>query len=225
MPDTSNRIRNWIVSGLLCLLILIALKNGFSSFIATPSTNLLNTLNSAPDVDTGVMEDAINSADLALFLNQGKPDYLDGKGMLCSWALARKHAAPLCGNPDTLFQLYRDSIKKRPGWPYSWGNLAYSKAITGKIDEEFNHAFRRALKLGASEQQLLLLLIVSGLTVWPQLNEPGSQLVMEAIQNSLDVNPHDTSQLINAHRKMARVCARLPAKYRKQSYCRDENIL
>jgi len=69
----------------------------------------------------------------------------------------------------------RSALALRPGWPYAHAQLATLKAQAGRYDDEFRHAVRVAIRLGANEvgvrRQLAELWLLGSDRAVPELAE------------------------------------------------------
>ena len=77
---------------------------------------------------------------------------------------------------------YLQSLRLRPTWPYTWGNLAQYRLTRGLTDELFTSIWEHGLELGPAEDRLHLAYGQIGLSAWYRL----SRQQRAALRRSLD---------------------------------------
>ena len=82
-------------------------------------------------------------------------------------------------------QYYLQALSIRPGWPYSWTDLARIKYMLNEIDAEFYAALQNAVMLGPWEPQVQLTVAEIGLRHWDDINKETRQLVIRMINNGI----------------------------------------
>jgi len=100
-----------------------------------------------------------------------QPNYLEDLARLYEY-----RALPLSAG-DPLAQEYlrraleyqREAIRRRPGSPYTWANIALLKTQLSEPDREFEIALRNAARLGPWEPQVQITLADTGLRNWNTL--------------------------------------------------------
>ena len=64
---------------------------------------------------------------------------------------------------------YVDALRRRPMSPHTWANIALAAHLMGNRDEVLWLAFDRAMRYGANEPQVQLILAEIGVNRWPTL--------------------------------------------------------
>lgn len=106
----------------------------------------------------------------ALVLEPRHPDYLQFLGRLHSWSYFVEDDKSEKPSVDEGLVAHRQALNVRPYWAYGWAELALLKSQSGRIDDEYRHAFSQALKFGYWERQVLLNLFNASLGSWDSLS-------------------------------------------------------
>jgi predicted Zn-dependent protease len=79
---------------------------------------------------------------------------------------------------------YRQSLARRPSWPYAWADLAEALARFGQTGEAFQQAFAQALRSGPWEQDVQLTIAKAGFRAFKQLSRENRAAFARAIQHA-----------------------------------------
>lgn len=77
---------------------------------------------------------------------------------------------------------YRESIRLRPTWPYSYIALAQTLARMNRLDAEFDRSLDMALHYGPWEPDILLAVTDMALDDLPRLSPSARQLVLDTVR-------------------------------------------
>lgn len=108
------------------------------------------------------------------------PRLLQQAGRLYEWGALIAPRAESRG--AQALQYYRDSLARRPAWPYAWADLAVAKARFGQIDAEFQQAFARALETGPWEPEVQLNIARAGFLAFKRLSRANRAALARTIQ-------------------------------------------
>ena len=196
-PEQTVRIRGWgwQVSALLVLMfVLWSLAWGFAdlaafrarvwveawSHLARQAIAQGQSYDPAPDD----WETARGDGEWAVRLAPFSADYREG--------LARVYASRYLSTADGAaialpFQAkavaeYRESIRLRPTWPYSYIALAQTLARMNRFDAEFDDSLRMAMHYGPWEPDIMLAMTDMALDGLPRLSPASRQLVLDTVR-------------------------------------------
>jgi hypothetical protein len=104
-------------------------------------------------------------------LDPGQPNYLEDVARLYELrALPLKAGDALAqGYLRQALEYQREALRRRPGSPYTWANIALLKARLPEPDREFETALRNAAMLGPWEPGVQLALADAGFRHWNTL--------------------------------------------------------
>ena len=124
---------------------------------------------------------ARDSLRAARALDPGQPAYLED--------LARLHemrAQPLAaGEPlareylSEALHYQREALRRRPGSPYTWSNIALLKSRLAEADGELEQALRNAALLGPWEPDVQIAIGEAGFAQWRALSPEARDVVRE----------------------------------------------
>ena len=215
----NNKVISYAAITILALLSLIALKNTFAhifSYQGYSQINHWNEGNTPAEENFTAAKSAINTA---IALNSANPDYTEAKAMLCHWQdIVESKDNKACETTEAKLNLFREAIKQRPNWAYTWVNLTSAKAQAQQIDEEFKIAFNQAKELGQNLPDVRLQLLDAGLQAWKSLSKDQIKDLMEITEKGLILQTKQTSAVINKNQMMAMICAKLPGGVNSK-YC------
>jgi len=77
---------------------------------------------------------------------------------------------------------FREATRLRPAWPHAWAHIAVVKSRMNVLDEEFYHAFDRAVSLGAAVPPVQYLLSFAAFSRWQALTRSYRE---KAIDNAI----------------------------------------
>lgn len=77
---------------------------------------------------------------------------------------------------------YRESIRLRPAWPYSYIALAQTLARMNRFDAEFDDSLRMAMHYGPWEPDIMLAMTDMALDGLPRLSPASRQLVLDTVR-------------------------------------------
>jgi len=66
---------------------------------------------------------------------------------------------------------FRKAVLLRPAWPDAWANIVFVKSKRNTLDQEFYHAFDRAVKLGAAVPEVQYILSLAAFLRWEMLDD------------------------------------------------------
>ncbi|RLA46831.1 MAG: hypothetical protein DRR06_04065 [Gammaproteobacteria bacterium] len=115
--------------------------------------------------------------------------------------------------------LYRQSLMRRPGWPYTWARLALAKAYSAEFDEIFIEAIDKAVKLGPWEPTVHLILAEAGIYGWTYLNNFTRQQIIDNVHRGLRFNQAALDKTAVRYQKKDILCAYLPNDKHTQEFC------
>ena len=105
----------------------------------------------------------------ALELDAGQPNFPED--------MARLYQFPAHEDLRKALDYQKQSLRLRPGSPYTWANVALLKARLSEPDTEFETALRRAALLGPWEPEVQLALAEAGFRHWNTLT-PETRVAM-----------------------------------------------
>lgn len=127
---------------------------------------------------------ARTSGEWAVRLAPFSADYREALARVyASRYLSTENGAPvaLAFQEQALVQ-YRESIRLRPTWPYSYIALAQTLARMNRFDAEFDQSLRMALHYGPWEPDIMLAMTDMALDDLPHLSPDGRRLVLETVR-------------------------------------------
>lgn len=120
---------------------------------------------------------------------------------------------------------YRESIRLRPTWPYSYIALAQTLARMNRFDAEFEYSLRMALHYGPWEPAIMLAMTDMALDDLPRLSPAARQLVLDTVLrgqawtsdasgNAVPYGNQIWARVAGRHQQMV-ICGWLPMKDRQ----------
>lgn len=209
MRNTFSRFLIFLLIPIIIYVIYLAICWGIADVYYRPAMNQLR------DWAKGNIELEINDwENLRIKLNKAlsfDPDNPDIHENL-ALAIEGRYSKAIPGDAEAevfrelALNHYRESIKLRPVWPYSWSNLALVKYRLRRIDDEFFLALHNAEKLGRWEPAIQRMVTDIGLSLWLKLSEQQRIFIWKAITHSLEKQPKETLEIVKKHGYLDIVC-------------------
>lgn len=114
---------------------------------------------------------------------------------------------------------YREAIKSRPNWPYSWANLALMKAAINQFDSEYQHAINQAVILGPWENAVNISVAEAGMLGWATLPPATQTAVIANIERGIKRNNNVLKKRLSAINKLGLVCLYLQGSKERKRLC------
>ena len=149
-------------------------------------------------------ERAQRQIDRALRLVPYHPELLNERARVDEWR-SRQQSVSVDAAHDLVRSAllrYRDSLRLRPGWAYTWGNVALVKYRLDEIDAEFSNSLRRTAAYGAWEPAVQRAALSAGLAAWPRLDEPDRLVVERTLARGLRMQASNTLSLVIEHQQL-----------------------
>ncbi len=131
---------------------------------------------------------ALSAANKAITYSPVKnAHYYDTLGHIWDW----RHFTQAYGDTSVAqsrlhaIRAYRQAIKLRPTWPYSWINLAYAKLKSDELDDEFNQALDSAFQSGPWRIKVNRHVADIGFAAWGRLAGDTRRIVLTAINRTV----------------------------------------
>ncbi|MTI12907.1 hypothetical protein [Sansalvadorimonas verongulae] len=159
---------------------------------------------------------ARKGAERAIALAPNKPEYRVAQAQVEDWVVqdAQRHGKVLDAGDKAFqqqgIQAYREAIKMRPAWPYTWADLAMAKARANEIDQEFFNALERATTLGPWEQPVMNTVTQLGLWYGDWLPATVKTAVDENLVRYAGKYPRQAMTVARAQKKTDVVCPLVP---------------
>ncbi len=125
---------------------------------------------------------------------------------------------------DEALEYYRESLRRRPAWPYTWMGFAKAKAVAGELDKEFSYAFRTALRLGPAEEVIRDDMVELGLRTWPALDLDNRDRVLALVRSSLSADSRALWRIVRRTDRLPLVCLLLDDDERAQMECAKADL-
>ncbi|MDP2227279.1 MAG: hypothetical protein Q8J78_07350 [Moraxellaceae bacterium] len=130
-------------------------------------------------------------------------------------------------------QLYRDAIKRRPTWPYTYADLAYALMRLDRVDAELEAALVDGARLGPWEPEVMQAIIDVGFEAWYRLSPEARRVVADTLIRSQSPeraggrnkkHADEMWERVRVHRKQALACGLLPmTNERNRHICHPDN--
>lgn len=122
----------------------------------------------------------------ARHLDKSNPRFMTYQARVFEWrARKNRNRNEAQHDLEQSAQLYRDALKVRPTWPYSWTGLANMKAKLGQFDDEFSKSIERATTLGPWEALIQIQIVDIGFRNWEDIEIIEQGLILETYDRSL----------------------------------------
>lgn len=102
---------------------------------------------------------------------------------------------------------YRQSIKERPTWPYTWFDLTKAKIRASEVDDEFQAALRTTMHLGPNERNLQIGISQLGLLTWTELDEQTQGIVMGVLNVVMQRDPKKLYLAAEKYNRVELLCS------------------
>jgi hypothetical protein len=119
---------------------------------------------------------------------------------------------------------YRQSLRARPGWPYTWLDFASTKARAGEFDTEFQSAFANALELGPWEMSIQREIGQLGLAHWRKISEENRQRMEQNLINAMSLQKEEFLRGIERSDNLLLFCFAYQKKPEIAEFCESKQI-
>lgn len=187
-----KQLIHYLIAGMLILLLLVcsvwSARSGIAAVHAYPAKNMLGKWSKQRLVlqqhDWHLLQSRLTQS---LAYDSAVPELLTDLGNAYESAVFYSPIGDSSANTSRNFarQYYLQALSIRPGWPYSWADLARIKYMLNEIDSEFYEALQHAAMLGPWEPSVQLTVAEIGLHHWHDINEETMQLVTRMIKNGI----------------------------------------
>lgn len=134
-------------------------------------------------VDSEQWQDAHSLLNKSLFFSMGHPDYWYALGGLYNAQFFVD--SPLAELPSGEgVEWLKKATVARPYWPYPWAELAYLKAQSGEVDNDFWRYYTTAIRIAPWEPEIIYSLFNTGLGAWPRLSWEQKEVVIALFRQS-----------------------------------------
>lgn len=204
MDLTRKKRLVWILTALLLLVILSAVKNGTSNLFSIYANRSVESWKLENVQPTDSQTDSVfRLYRIAHFLNATDPTLYEN--------LARVNLvqASLPGISEDKRRTYllaglaeiHSALRLRPISPYSWTILLSLKRELGEFDAEFRFALHRAVELGPWEPDLLVSLADIGLSAWSSLPAEEQAMIQQVFVRGMERQSLILRELAELHSK------------------------
>jgi len=166
------------------------------------------------------VEVALDEVTSALYWEPKSTEYMDLKAHVLTYkGLVHWKENQFSDITGEAIQLYQESTKLRPKWPYAWARLALVKAYRGEVDALFSTAMARASKYGPWEPNVQKTIIEAGLYSWSYLDASTKKHLLETIQRSLRYQSKKVQGIIKRYELLVSVCGYLTINKKTRQLC------
>ncbi len=140
-------------------------------------------------------------------LDPGNPNVTESIARLHELRARGKPAPEAAPDLRLALKYLRQSVRARPGSPYTWANIAFVKSRLDRRDAEYLRALRHAAALGPWEPGVQLMLADIGLRDWDLLPAAARGVVRAALSRGLRRQHAKLFELARRHGKLHVLCA------------------
>lgn len=172
---TGNAMKAWKIYTLSVACIVLVLSSaviGWADYQSARAIYIVAKWQRGNAVESDEWNKAERLMQNVLFWHVNNPDYIEALAQLHHWRNAQTNIekSDVQQNFKISLQYYRRATILRPLRPNAWANVALMKSHLQQWDGEFEFAFEQALKLGAWENNIQLVLHEAGLVGWRNTN-------------------------------------------------------
>jgi hypothetical protein len=193
----------FLFSPLLAFVVFLSAKNMYTSALIVEPTNAMERWACMGRVDDlSKWESSKQKLEKANILQRDDADIVSELGRLHEF----KALSLPAWNPQArdsrgkAINYYKQAIKKRPTWALAWLNLAQSKILSQKTDEEAFDAIRNGFRFGRWQEKVQQRLLWLSIGIWPVLPEDIKITVRNIVVKTLEQDVHVDMLLVMAFR-------------------------
>ena len=169
------------------------------------------------------LAEALNNTDAAIAWQSFNAEYWEMQALLHYYqALHNYHSDNQNGfasSTELAANGYREAIRMRPNWPYSWANLALMKASVNQFDTEYEQAINQAVMLGPWENAVNISVAEAGMLGWSTLTPDTQAAVMKNIERGIKRNNGVLKKRLSAINKLGLACLYLQGSKARKRLC------
>lgn len=163
----------------------------------------------------------------ALFLTPNNPTYLDymARAYYLLARLGKIDKAEKEQNLEKALEIFKQSVKIRPTWAYTWANIALIKFLLQQYDELFLTAIEKANIFGPGEPFAQRIIIIVGLGAWYHIPASKQQrtrsIILATIEHGLSIQAKRIIPIIKNHPRKNIVCFLRGHKPALENFCKE----
>ena len=191
-PPRSQQFAALLISILLLLLALASLGTSLADLYAMRGRAYLERWDHQKEPPRSeALADADGAFAIAKFLDPLNPSLHHDSARALEWHTFRRNPSGEAAQAQMLAALreFRRAARLRPMWPYTWSAIGRLKLRLDQLDEEFDTAVERAVRLGPWEPEVQLAMAEIRLLAGFRLSDQSLELTETALQRALQTQP------------------------------------
>jgi len=212
----------------LAYLISLSFKAGLADVFASQATRQLVLWTKIKQMPTEAQwQFAFRNIERAYNLQPWHADYFEILGRVLEWRALmsepQAHEQAIQARRQALLY-FTKAIVRRPSWSYAWASLALTKQRLNELDGDFVHAVTQAIRFGAHDSKVQLMIANVGLAAWRKLDHHLQVQVMQMVANGMQRWPTEIVAVARHHLMLGLVCANIPRTDIMKKYCHNTSL-